>query len=303
MPPYHSGMGAVLNLRDLAAQQQQLPAQFHNFFAYVWPNGPPGVSFSDAECAQLYGQLRAFYDHPDWDYKVDPANNKGFVRVEWEQFRSWICRIAQPADSPLQAAWAAINELRMTSTKPAAAAACSAATTAASSGPSFSAAAASSCLRPTATSSPWTAQQPAAAAHTSRRTATAATTPRSTSWVSTSSGTWWVSLRLVAVAALFRNAASSEPSRSRSSSWLVMACGIPVTVSLWSQPCRTCTCSPWSCCSSDLQRQRQPAATGRARARSTAPCAQLYHYFSAFYFHVSRMKERKKDLRPLPGVC
>ncbi len=103
--------GKVLNLLTLAAKQQQqrLQAKFHKLNAYVWPNGPTGVSFSDAECAALYGRLRAFSDDADWDYKVDPA--KGFVRVEWEQFRSWLCRTVQPLDSRLRAAWAAINEL------------------------------------------------------------------------------------------------------------------------------------------------------------------------------------------------
>ncbi len=61
-----------------------------NLDAYVWPKGPAGVGFSASESAELYGHLRAFYFQKDWDYKVDPA--KGFVRVEWEQFRSWISR-------------------------------------------------------------------------------------------------------------------------------------------------------------------------------------------------------------------
>ncbi len=69
----------------------------------------PCVSFSGAECAELYGHLCVFYNRTDWDYKVDPA--EGFVRVEWEQFHSWLCRTVQPLDSPLRDAWAAINEL------------------------------------------------------------------------------------------------------------------------------------------------------------------------------------------------
>jgi hypothetical protein len=100
--------GQVLNLRNLA-DLERLPAQFCSLDAYVWPMGPAGVRFSAAECAELYGHLNAFYDYEDWGYKLDPA--KGFVHVEWEQFRSWLCRTVQPADSPLRAAWAAINEL------------------------------------------------------------------------------------------------------------------------------------------------------------------------------------------------
>ncbi len=98
----------MLNLRTLA-DPAALHAKFRNLDAYVWPKGPAGVSFSAAECAELYGHLRAFYFHKDWDFKVDPA--KSFVRVELEQFRSWICRTVQPADSPVRTAWAAINEL------------------------------------------------------------------------------------------------------------------------------------------------------------------------------------------------
>ncbi len=101
--PADVAAGHVLNLRWLADLEQL--GQFRGLDAFVWPNGPTGVSFTDAECAELYRRLRAFYNHPDWSYKVDPA--KGYVRVEWEQFRSWICRTDQPADSPLRVAWAA----------------------------------------------------------------------------------------------------------------------------------------------------------------------------------------------------
>jgi hypothetical protein len=75
--------------------------------ANVWPTGPAGVTFSDAECAELHRLLSLFYNAAGWPYKVDPA--KGFVRVEWRQFRSWL--VGQPPNSELHAAWAAINEL------------------------------------------------------------------------------------------------------------------------------------------------------------------------------------------------
>jgi hypothetical protein len=48
-----------------------------------------------------------FHFHEDWGHKVDPT--KGFVRVEWKQFRSWL--VVWSAESPLRAAWAAINGL------------------------------------------------------------------------------------------------------------------------------------------------------------------------------------------------
>ncbi len=89
------------------ADLETLPAQFCSYDAYVWPRSPAGVSFSAAECAELYQHLCAFYYHEDWGNKGDPA--KGFVRVEWEHFRSWL--VGRPADSPLRAAWAAINGL------------------------------------------------------------------------------------------------------------------------------------------------------------------------------------------------
>jgi hypothetical protein len=74
--------------------------------ANVWPTGPAGVGFSDAECAELHRLLSLFYNHPQWQYKCGPD---GFVRVEWHQFRSWL--VGQPPDSELHAAWEAINEL------------------------------------------------------------------------------------------------------------------------------------------------------------------------------------------------
>ncbi len=64
--------GQVLNLRT-RADPAALQAKFRSLDAYVWPMGPAGVSFS----AELYGHLRAFYNHKDWGYKVDPA--KGFA--------------------------------------------------------------------------------------------------------------------------------------------------------------------------------------------------------------------------------
>jgi hypothetical protein len=74
--------------------------------AKVWPTGPTGVSFSDAECAELHRLLGLFYNAPGWPYRV---GRDGFVRVEWHQFRGWL--VGQPPDSELHAAWAAINEL------------------------------------------------------------------------------------------------------------------------------------------------------------------------------------------------
>ncbi len=76
--------------------------------ANVWPNGPTGVAFSDAECAELHRLLSLFYDAPGWPYRV-ARDSDGFVRVEWHQFRSWL--VGQPLGSELHEAWAAINEL------------------------------------------------------------------------------------------------------------------------------------------------------------------------------------------------
>jgi hypothetical protein len=74
--------------------------------ANVWPTGPAGVRFSDAECAELHRLLGLFYNAPGWPYRV---RRDGFVRVEWHLFRGWL--VGHPPDSELHAAWAAINEL------------------------------------------------------------------------------------------------------------------------------------------------------------------------------------------------
>jgi hypothetical protein len=85
-----------------AAAKRQREAQR----AFKLPTGPAGVTFSDAECAELHRLLGLFYNAPGWPYRV---SRDGFVRVQWHQFRGWL--VGQPPDSELRDAWEAINEL------------------------------------------------------------------------------------------------------------------------------------------------------------------------------------------------
>jgi hypothetical protein len=82
----------ILAISTLTAVDNFINAAGGTLPANVWPTGPAGVTFSDAECAELHRLLSLFYNAPGWPTAVGQL-------------------VGQPPDSELHAAWAAINEL------------------------------------------------------------------------------------------------------------------------------------------------------------------------------------------------
>jgi hypothetical protein len=148
---------------------------------WMWPaDRPKTFREREADRRERAAPGGACYDHADWRYKVEPA--KGFVRVEWEQLRRVVFWLDDydPDHQDVEADY----DL-------------------------YAAGAARSLL-----SCNDSGQRRPFILSLGRE----AGMPRSTGWVSAISGTWSAPLRLVAAAALFRDAASSQGSRSRSSS-------------------------------------------------------------------------------------